>query len=300
MPIRLRVRLSCWLIALLASSAAHAYVPPPLEAQIPAEIAPSDTLYEVQLTDGSTIFGRVIAVSGDTLTLETQAGATLSVTRSQIRSMRPVRGRVRDGEVLTEDPHATRLFFAPTGRALARGEGYFGVFELFFPFLTVGLTDDLLLTGGTPVIPGVIGEFAYVGPKFRFVDAERVQISAGFLAGLFAGGTAGVAYGVGTWGSQDNALTAGAGWGFWADDDDSGVSREPLMMVGGEARAGRRTKFITENYFVFGEGGAVISGGIRFWGERLSADAGIAALVGDDSGCCLPMVNFVYSFGRQR
>ena len=49
-----------------------------------------------------------------------------------------------------------------------------------------------------------------------------------------------------------------------------------------EARAGRRTKFITENYFVFGESAAVISGGVRFWGERLSADAGIAAFVGDD------------------
>ena len=293
-------RHSRWILGVLALGLLLTSIPSPAAAQVPEQLAPSDTLWEVQLTDGSTIFGRVVAVSGESITLATQAGATLSVTRSQIRSMRPVRGRVQDGEVLTEDPHATRLFFAPTGRALAQGEGYFGVFELFFPFLTVGVTDNLLITGGTPIIPGAIGEFAYAGPKFRFVATERVHVAAGFLAGLFDGGTAGIAYGVGTWGSQDNALTAGAGWGFWTDGDDGEVSRDPLMMVGGEARAGRRTKFITENYFVFGEGGAVVSGGIRFWGERLSADAGLAAFVGDDSGCCLPMVNFVYSFGRRR
>ena len=289
-----------WIVAVLGLGLALGSMPAPVSAQVPSVLVASDTLYEVQLADGSTIIGRIVAVTGDDLTLETEAGVRVQVTRSQIRSMRPLRGRVQDGQVWTEDPHATRLFFGPTGRSLARGEGYFGVFELFFPFLTVGVTDALLLTGGTPIIPGAMGEFAYVGPKLRVVDAGRVQVATGFLAGLFDGGTAGIAYGVGTWGSHDNALTVGAGWGFWAGDGDSGMSREPLMMVGGEARAGRRAKLITENYFVFGEGSGVISGGVRFWGERLSADAGLAALIGDDSGCCLPMVNFVYSFGRQR
>lgn len=293
-------RLIVALLALLALSAALVSTPAPASAQVPAELVASDTLYEVQLVDGSTILGRIVSVTGDSIVLETSAGVRVQVTRAQIRIMRPVRGRIEGGELWTEDPHATRLFFAPTGRALARGEGYFGVFELFFPFLTFGATDNLVITGGTPIIPGVIGEFAYAGPKLRIVNAERTQISAGFLAGLWSGGTAGIAYGVGTWGSRDNALTAGAGWAFWADEDESGVSRDPLIMIGGEARAARRAKFITENYFVFGEGSGVISGGIRFWGERLSADAGLAALVGDDTECCLPMVNFVYSFGRQR
>lgn len=292
--------LSRWIVALLVAIAALARTAPHASAQVPAQLAVSDTVYQVQLTDGSTLFGRVIAISGDSIVLETQTGVRIPVTRAQIRMLRPVRGRIEGGEVWTEDPHATRLFFAPTGRSLARGEGYFGVFELFFPFLTVGLTDDLLLTGGTPIIPEVIGEFAYVGPKLRIIDEERAQVALGALAGLYHGGTAGVAYAVGTWGSRENALTVGAGWGFWSDDGESGVSREPLMMVGGEVRAGRRTKLITENYFVFGESGAIISGGVRFWGERLSADAGIAAFVGEDAGCCLPMVNFVYSFGPQR
>jgi len=43
--------------------------------------------------------------------------------------------------------------------------------------------------------------------------------------------------------------------------------------------------------------GALVSGGLRFFGERLSADFGIGAAFGDtEAACCLPLVNFVYTF----
>lgn len=268
-------------------------------AQVPAQVVPGDTLVEVRLADGSTLYGRVVEVEGDRIVLQTEAGARVELERAQIRSLTPVRGRVRGGEVWMDDPHATRLFFAPTGRSLAAGEGYFGVYELFFPFLTFGVTDRVTVTGGTPVIPGLIGEFAYVGPKLLVVDAPRTKISAGVLTGIFEGGMAGVAYGVGTWGDTDRSLTGGAAWGFSSGGGGSDVSSEPLLMVGGEARTGRRTKLLTENYFVLGESSVAVSGGIRFWGERLSADAGLAAIVGAENECCLPLVNFVYSFGKR-
>lgn len=291
-------------------------------AQVPTEIAASDTVYEVQLADGSTIIGRVVAVEGETLTLQTEAGVRVQVTRAQIRRMRPVQGRIQDGEVWPEDPHGTRLFFAPTGRSLSQGEGYFGVYELFFPFITYGVTDQLVLTGGTPIIPGAIGEVGYFGPKLRLINAPRAQVSAGVFAGLWDGGIAGVAYGVGTWGSRDAALTTGIGWGFsddTDDDEDGGFSSRPILMLGGEMRGGARFKFLTENYLLVYEdscanydpsGGTCRSGtesvglvtaGVRFFGERLSADAGLGLGVGtEDFACCIPLVNFVYSFGGKR
>jgi energy-converting hydrogenase Eha subunit B len=54
-------------------------------------------------------------------------------------------------------------------------------------------------------------------------------------------------------------------------------------MLGGEARVGPRTKFLSENYFLVGESGVLVSGGIRFWGERLSADAGVGTIIGGDA-----------------
>jgi hypothetical protein len=110
-------------------------------------------------------------------------------------------------------------------------------------------------------------------------------------------GSAGLLYGVGTLGGPDRALTVGATVPFVATGGDSDVGDQPAFMVGGEARLSRRTKFITENYLFPSESGALLSGGVRFFGERLSADFGVGAAFGDgDNECCLPLVNFVYSF----
>lgn len=271
-------------------------------AQLPEQVAVSDTLVEVRLADGSTLFGRVVAVEGDRITLETQSGARVELRQSQIRSLRRVSGKVKDGTVWRDDPQATRLFFSPTGRSLAKDEGYFGVYELFFPFITYGITDRVTVAGGTPIIPGAIGEFAYFGPKLLLVDAPKTQISAGVFAGLFDEGLAGVLYGVGTFGDRNNALTTGIAWGFTSGEGDGDVSDRPLILLGGEARTGRMTKFITENYFVPGEEGVLVSAGIRFFGERLSADAGIGTFLGEgcNGECTLPLVNFVYTFGKER
>ena len=108
--------------------------------------------------------------------------------------------------------------------------------------------------------------------------------------------TFGILYGAGTWGSPDHALSVGAGWGALRGD----ISEKPVVMVGGETRIGRFTKLITENLFVPGEDGVIASGGIRLFGQRLSADAGLAGWVGDDGGCCFPLVNVVYNFGPGR
>ncbi|MBI4545235.1 MAG: hypothetical protein HY703_08575 [Gemmatimonadetes bacterium] len=45
----------------------------------------------------------------------------------------------------------------------------------------------------------------------------------------------------------------------------------------------------------------ILSGGIRFFGERLSADVGLATLSSGGEGfCCAPVVNFVYNLGGTR
>jgi hypothetical protein len=258
------------------------------------------SLYTIRLTDGSVLYGRVTEQTDDALTVQTQSGATVRLRRDQVVSMTRLAGRVVNGEVWSDDPHATRLFFGPTARAIPKGEGYFGVYELFFPFVSYGVTDRFTISGGTPVFPEAIGKVFYLAPKYEVLRTPRASAAVGVLA-LFATeevtGSAGLLYGVGTFGTPDQALTVGATVPFTATGDDNEIGDQPVLMVGGEARMSRRTKFITENYFMPGESGALISGGVRFFGERLSADFGLGAgFGGDDSACCLPLVNFVYSF----
>lgn len=289
------LRVPLYAVALLLASAASG------DAQEDVQPAVDDTL-QVEMTGGEGYVGRVVRATPDTIALETAAGARVTLARERLESVSQARGRFVGGEFWHEDPNRTRLFFSPTGRSLPSGGGYFGVYELFVPFVTVGLTDRLLLAGGSPFYLGMLtGEAppVYFGPKVQVVDAPSFDGAVGGLTVILPedgdGSLFGVVYGVGTVGSADHALTGGVGWGYVEDD----FSSRPAVVLGGETRVSSSLKLITENVFVPGESGAILSAGVRFFGERLSADAGLIGVAGDGGECCFPMVNFVYNFGRQ-
>ncbi|WP_420126061.1 hypothetical protein [Longimicrobium sp.] len=255
----------------------------------------ADSLYVITLTDGSVLHGQV-EDAGATVIVRTQAGVTVRLERQQIRSIERARpGAVANG--LPKDPNHTRLFFGPTARAVGGGRGYLGVYEVFFPFLTYGVTSKFSVSGGTPILPGAVGELWYFAPKLTLLETETLAVATGVLALAVENETAGIVYGAGTFGGSDQAVTAGIGWGF----SDGDLHNQAVVMVGGELRAGRNTKLITENYLIpgfDGSDGSILSGGIRFFGEQLSADLGIAVSPTDCESdfCWIPLVNFVYSF----
>ncbi len=283
--------------ALLACALALA--PAPAAAQAPADT----TVREIVLVDGSRIYGRIVSRDEDRITVETAGGVRMELASSQVRSELPAPGRMVNGEMWLDDPHANRLFFGPTARAIPRGAAQFGVYELFFPFVSYGVTDRFTISGGTPVFPEAIGRAFYLAPKYEVLRTPTASAAVGVLA-LFVTedvleGSAGLLYGVGTFGSPDAALTVGATVPFVASSGGTDIASDAGFMIGGEMRMSRRTKFVSENYFIPGASGALVSGGIRFFGERLSADFGLGAALGEeDAACCLPLINFVYSFGR--
>jgi hypothetical protein len=302
-------RYAVWLGVALLGLAPAAFLPGAAAAQVPSTIAVSDTVWEIRLADGSTIIGQIIEATPDRLTVRTLSGVTIELERPLIRAMARQRGNVRDGQLWPADPNRTRLFFGPTGRMLNQNEGYISVFELFLPFVSYGVTDYLTLAGGTPIVPEGIGRIWYLAPKVGAQLGERTSLSAGVLAFFESSdelddvGSLGILYAVGTHGTEDTAITGGIGFGFAGDD----VENRPLFLLGGETRVSPRIKLLTENYFITyrqtepdGESTALasaLSGGVRFIGGRLSADAGVAVLLDEeDSFCCLPLVNFVYNF----
>ncbi|MGD8278296.1 MAG: hypothetical protein PVH00_09740 [Gemmatimonadota bacterium] len=259
----------------------------------------TDTVYRVRLADGSTLYGRVVESSEARVVVLTEAGVRVEVERSQIRDMTPLAGRLVNGQVWPEDANRTRLFFGPTGRALGDGEGYVGLYELFFSFIAVGIGDRVTLAGGTPIFPGAIGDVIYLAPKVTLVNEDRLQFAAGalsfFLTESIDEGSVGIAYGVLTMGSADDAVTLGAGWGFALGGDESSIADEPVIMMGLERRASRSIKLISENYYAAGD--LLVSGGIRFLGERFSADVGLAGALGTgDSSFGLPILSVAWRF----
>jgi hypothetical protein len=293
-------RNACLLVGLLIVSAVAFAVPTVAFAQSGAaprrsqtiEVPPPGVTQQVELRDGTRAYGRVERVAADRVTFRTLSGGLLELERAQVVSLEIIEGRNVEGEFWKADPNPTRLFFTPTGRTLRRGEAYFGVYEIVLPFAQVGVTDRFSIGGGTPLIFNNGGDRPFwITPKLQVVDTGRTGAAVGVMhmAGI-DDYSVGIAYGVVTHGSPDSAITVGGGYAY-ARDAEGGA---PVVMIGGEHRVHRNFKLITENYAF--DGGGIASAGIRFMGERLSADLGMAAPLGIGEVFLFPMVNFVWKF----
>jgi hypothetical protein len=252
-------------------------------------IPDAGAVQRLSLMDGSQAYGRVESIETDSIVFRTLGGVVMSVPRETIVDLRVVKGQMVQGTFLPEDPHSSRLMFAPTARSLRRGEGYFGVYY-FLPFVQVGVTDRLSVGGGTPLVFGDGAHPVWFTPKVQLLARKNAQVAAGLIhiTGV-EDFNAGIAYGVTTLGPDENAATIGLGYAY------SGHSGRGILMIGGEHRQSRRIKWITENWFWGGDEPGFLSGGVRFLGERLSADLSLVVPLTDEA-IAFPLVSFAWHF----
>lgn len=241
-------------------------------------VADSTQVQVIKLRDGSSIVGRVTEVGTDTIRFAANAGQ-LSIARADIVEVREVaKSSMRSGEVWPANPNVTRLLFAPTGRMIPKGEGYFNDTYLFLVSVQGGVSSHFNLGGGLSVLPldNFTDNILFITPKVGVYASPKFNVAVGGLAG-FAGGLVdsgenasfGVVYAVGTVGSPDASITFGTGLAYAGGS----FADRPVAMLGAESRLSRRIAFVTENYLVPNEDvSSVISYGLRFFGEKLSVD----------------------------
>ncbi len=255
-----------------------------------------DTLKVVKLvlTDGSELVGKIVEEQEDRYIFLTLSGIRVEVQKTAVKEKEELRGEAVGTEYKRVDPNRTRLFFAPTARALPQGKGYFSAYEIFFPFLAVGVTDYLTLSGGMSLVPGVSEQLLYFAPKIRFAHLENFDLAGGVLyAGVPSAGSFGIAYGVATFGSERAALTVGLGYGF-ADGD---FADSPVIVLGGEVQLSNSLKLLTENWLPPESDVLVYSFGLRFFGESLAADFGFIGVTESTEGWpFFPWLGFAYNF----
>lgn len=253
----------------------------------------STKIQVITMRDGSSLVGRIVSVRADSVDFQTGIGR-VPVAITDIREIGETdSGRMHRGQYWFPNPNATRLFFAPSGRMLKKGEGYFADYELFFPGVAYGVTDNISIGGGMSLFPtGLDEQVYYFTPKVGMSFGERVHLAAGLLVAGTSGGTGGIGYGVGTLGDGDGSATIGLGYGFAGGEIES----KPLLLAGGEKRVSRRIALVTENYLLpVSDDNLVYSFGIRFMGEKLTTDLALVNIVG--SGIIgVPYVGFVFRF----
>jgi len=256
----------------------------------------------LRTVQGSTFLGRLVqdAPGSDSVRFET-GGAELVVARTAILSLTAVSpSDIHEGQYWFPNPNATRLFFAPTGRTLKRGEGYYSNTYLFIHGANVGVTDRLSIGGSVSLIPSSGEQLAYATPKVGVYESDNLNVSVGALLGYNGFGDDdtqrqfGILYSVATVGSADASATGGIGWGY----QGSRLSSTPALMLGGAARMSRRTALVTENYYVSGttDSGVFLSYGVRFFGEKLSVDFAFLNSATDGVFPGLPFVSFSVKF----
>jgi hypothetical protein len=254
------------------------------------------------LKDGSVVVGRTTSISDTAIVFQADMGE-MTVPIPKIKGIKVApRSSLKRGGYWFPNPNTTRLFFAPTGRMLKKGQGYFCDYLIFLPGFSYGITDNINIGGGASIIPGLsMSEQAYFfTPKIGLTASAKTNLSLGALIISIPGDIGdedipnfGVVYGIGTYGGPDASISGGLGYGFVGSDYEA----KPAVMIGGEKRVSRRISLLTENWLFPAIDNPVISYGARFFGENISVDLGFFTPTGEDSFFPgLPWVDFVFNF----
>ena len=252
-------------------------------------------MVRLELTDGSTIVGDIIEEDENTIIIRTLSNLEIKVPKENIIEREIFKGQIEEGEFWNSDPNKTRMFFAPTGKSLKSGEGYFAVYEIFLPFIAVGVTDWFTLAGGMSLLPGAEKQAFYLAPKITPIQITKFDASLGILyIAIPDEQGAGIGYAVATYGTEKTSLTFGLGFGFSGDD----FTDRPIVLIGGEIRVSKSIKLLSENWFVLSADINFLSLGLRFFGENLAADFGLVFSTewGGDGFPLLPWLGFAYNF----
>ena len=251
------------------------------------------TNVSVRLADGSMVYGVLETTSADSVIVH-GAGGRMAFAKARVRLVRPAGEAHQRSDGSTEywfpNSNTTRLFFAPTGRTLGRGEGYFADHQVVLGSVAVGLTDRVTIGGGSFIVPN--SGFWFVTPKVGIVRGEKVNVSAGMLLGGVGDETGGIGFVAGTYGGEDHNVTFAVGNAFAGTK----LAQSQVYMLGGERRVSRRLSFVTENYVMPGLAKPLLSYGARVLGEKISVDLAFINYAGKMVFPGIPYVDFVVRF----
>ncbi len=251
----------------------------------------------ITLTDRTQVQGTIIRQDKTHITIATSSGLEVKVPRNSIVSTRNIKSS--NGALTRSDPNYSRLMFTPTGRPLRSGQGYWSNYYISFPGITYGLTNQISITAGLSVFPGVgLGDqLLSLAPKIALYQNDDFALSAGTLYMSLIDEIGG------TKGSPDKSFTAGLGFGYINEQDEPvDFAMHLVILLGSNIRLTDSLALVSENWFITGEnlglGEQSLGIALRFFGKDLAVDIGVI-IIGQvlKEGFPIPWVFAVYHFG---
>jgi hypothetical protein len=283
-----------------------------LKSQIQAQEELGNSIrVEIQLNDNRTIICALQELSAEQVQAVSQDLGNLAISRANVKSLRylPVVAGGQAG-IQFDNPHPTRYFFGPSAIPLKKGERYYQNAYVLANSVQYGLNDNFSIGGGA-VIP-----FAFfITPKWGKQVASKWHLGGGLLAATsfikdLDFGLA-VAYGSATYGTREHNVTLNAGWGAVKQQDPNSSyswrgARRPMFTISAMTRISNRVMLVTENWlFSLREydfqtetysmrNRGVLTGGLRFMGEKNSFDFGVLIPAGE--AVAIPYIDYVFKF----
>ncbi|MCK5730923.1 MAG: hypothetical protein KAH68_07605, partial [Draconibacterium sp.] len=263
-----------------------------------------DNLVSIETTDGNEFLGEIIKEDSKSIVLKTRKLGELTISKSDIKSRKEVEfQQIKEGKYWFGNPQSTRYFWSPNGYGLKKGEGYYQNIWVLWNQFSYGLSDNFSVGGG--VVPlflfGGAPTPVFATAKFSVPIVEnKVNIGGGAIVGTVLGQEEtgfGILYGLSTFGTPDNNLSFGLGYGFAG----GGWTTSPLINVNGMFRVTSRGYFITENYYINidGESAIFLSLGGRWIIKKAALDYGLIFPIIEGVGFfAFPWLGFTIPFGN--
>lgn len=279
----------------------------------------------IETVNGTSYFGEIRGLAGGALTIRSALLGTFEIRSNTISKITMSNAYVnRRGSSWFTNPNATRYFFAPSAIPLKKQEGYYQNAYLLANSVNVGVTNNITIGGGV-VIPLLF----YVTPKVSFKVAKNFYLGGGilftqsFISGF--GLSAGIGYGLATYGSYEHNVTIGAGYGYAKFNTEYKNTPMPIVTLNGMTRIAKKISLVTENWLIPRAGynkeipisgpngepnmemvyqkqdfySGAVSLGLRFMpGVRTSVDFSVVGIRPNpgQSDLILPYLDFVYKF----
>ena len=258
----------------------------------------------ITTTDGNVFMGEIVQENDDRIILQVEGIGEVTVQRTNIRNIQVIRpDQIRNGDYWFDNPHGTRYFFAPNAIGLQKGTGYYQNAWIFFNNVNYGLSDNFSIGAG--MIPGFLfggGLDAtpfWILPKLSIpVSGDQFHLGVGaMIGGIVGSGSGALFYGSGTYGSTDNNLTVGLGYGASGGE----ISNTPLVNISGMYRAKRTIYMLGELYFLPGiDGSGIALLGGRWAPENFAVDFGLVMPLADTGGFIgVPWLGVSIPFGKR-